>query len=263
VKQKQEKLLSNYSLIGILWGGFFRTIRRVANCLESKKDEFSTFLTPAGILLDGLVKDLNKRLKVINCYGPYSDREEFWEDIKRDGVLKEHNLILGGDLNFTTSNREVWGLHARVDPLQLYFIHLIQVEGLVDVEPIKLLPTWRNGRGGQEYIAKRLDHFLITEDLALSGLRYRSWVSNIKISDHMPVILHLEQDKEKFCYPFKFNFVWLEEPEFDNLVRSNWNGLLGTETLNPMDSLVKKLKLLKTLVISWERKKKLEQRKNW
>jgi hypothetical protein len=40
----------------------------------------------------------------------------------------------------------------------------------VDVEPLKMLPTWRNGRGGQNYIAKRLDHFLISEDVALSGL---------------------------------------------------------------------------------------------
>jgi hypothetical protein len=93
-------------------------------------------------LLDGVVKDLSKRLKLINCYGPYSDREVFWEVIKRDGFLKEQNLILGGDLNFTTSNREMWGAHARVDPLQLYFSQLIQVEGLVDVEPLKVLPTW-------------------------------------------------------------------------------------------------------------------------
>jgi hypothetical protein len=165
---------------------------------------------------------------------------------------------MGGDLNFTTSNREMWGAHARVDPLQLYFSQLIQVEGLVDVEPLKLLPTWRNGRGGQDYIAKRLDHFFISEDLALSGIRYRTWVCNSNISDHMPVILHLEQEIGKVCYPFKFNSVWLEEPEFVNLVRENWNGLLGNEILNPMDALVKKLKLLKSLVINWERKKKLE-----
>jgi hypothetical protein len=43
-----------------------------------------------------------------------------------------------------------------------------------------------------------------------------------------------------------------------NLVRSNWNGLLGTKVLNPMDSLVKNIKLLKSLVIFWERKKKDE-----
>jgi hypothetical protein len=98
---------------------------------------------------------------------------------------------------------------------------LIQEEGLVDVEPIKLLPTWRNGRGGQDYIAKRLDIFLISEDLALSGIRYRTWLSHLNISDHLPVILHLEQVQEKVNYPFKFNSIWLEDPELVNFVRNN------------------------------------------
>jgi hypothetical protein len=40
-------------------------------------------------------------------------------------------------------------------------------------------------------------------------------------------------------------------------VRTSWNGLLGNEILTPMDALVKKLKVLKSLVIKWERKKKL------
>jgi hypothetical protein len=65
----------------------------------------------------------------------------------------------------------------------------------------------------------------------------------------MPVIIHLEQDKENVSYIFKFNFVWLEKLEFVNLVKSKWNGLLGTELLNPMESLVKKIKILKSLVI--------------
>jgi hypothetical protein len=73
----------------------------------------------------------------------------------------------------------------------------------------------------------------------------------------MSVILHLENYIGQIVYPFKFNSVCLEEPEFVNLVRERWNGLLGNETLNPMDALVKKLKLLKSLVINRERKKKL------
>jgi len=88
-----------------------------------------------------------------------------------------------------------------------FFGPLFQEEGLFDVEPVKLLPTWGNGRGDQEYVAKRFDRFLINEELALSGLRYRSWVGNINVFDHMPVILHLEQEKEKYIYPFKFNYV--------------------------------------------------------
>ena len=91
----------------------------------------------------------------------------------------------------------------------------------------------------------------------MSWVKYRTWVCNLKIYDHMLMILHLEQEIGKVCYPFKFNSVWLEEPEFVNLVRERWNGMLGNETLNLMDALVKKLKLLKSLVINWEGKKKL------
>jgi hypothetical protein len=152
----------------------------------------------------------------------------------------------------------VWGVHARADALHPYFSELIQDEGLVDVEPLKLLPTWRNGRGEHEYMAKRLNRFFISEDLAISGFRYRTLVCNLNISDHMPVILHLEQENRKVSYPFKFNSIWMEDPKFDNFVRSNWVGLLGTKILNPMDSLVKKMKILKSLVINWDKKKKFE-----
>jgi hypothetical protein len=172
-------------------------------------------------------------------------------------------VILGGDLNFTTSSREMWGAHSRVDPLHPFFRQLLLGEGLVDVEPLKLIPTWRNGRGGLDYIAKRLDRFLISEELLMSGIRYRSWVCNTKISDHMPVILHVENDIRKVSYPFKFNSVWLEDPYFVELVRTNWNGLLGNEILSPMDSLAKKLKKLKSLVVIGKERRNRILRKSW
>jgi hypothetical protein len=78
---------------------------------------------------------------LINCYGPYHDKEFFWEAIKRDGILKEQNVILGGDLKFTTCSREMWGAHSRDDPLHSYFRQLLKGEGMVDVEPLKMLPT--------------------------------------------------------------------------------------------------------------------------
>jgi hypothetical protein len=57
------------------------------------------------------------------------------------------------------------------------------------------------------------------------GIRYKTWVCNSKISNHMPVILHVENEIGKVSYPFKFNLVWLEDPEFVDLVSENWNGL--------------------------------------
>jgi hypothetical protein len=100
--------------------------------------------------------------------------------------------------------------------------------------------------------------FFISEDLVMLRLRYRSWVYNTKISYHMSFILHLENNLRHTGYPFKFNSMWFEDPNFKNLVRTNWNGLLGNEFLSPLEALVKKLKVLNILVIKWERKKKLE-----
>jgi hypothetical protein len=99
-----------------------------------------------------------------------------------------------------------------------------------------------------------LDHFLISEKLVDSGLKFRTWVVNVKLSDHMPVVFQLDQDQQKQKIPFKFNSVWLKDPDFELLVHSNWHNLVDSESISPMDNLVSKLKYLKSLVIKWEKK---------
>jgi hypothetical protein len=44
-----------------------------------------------------------------------------------------------------------------------YFIRKLEVAGLLDIKPTKLTPTQRNKRTWVERIAKRLNHFLISE----------------------------------------------------------------------------------------------------
>jgi hypothetical protein len=141
----------------------------VLSSWNPKKSNFTSFFTPAGILLEGFVKKINKNLKLVNCYGSYADRQSFWNNIKEDGLLKESNLIIGGDLNFIIFAREIWGSSARSDPMDSYFNMMIQGEGLIDVEPINIFPTWRNGRGNQYFVAKRLDRFLIRKSWWIQG----------------------------------------------------------------------------------------------
>ena len=128
----------------------------------------------------------------------------------------------------------------------------------MDAMPVKILLIWRNGRKGEDYNAKRMDRFFISEKFVSSRINYRSWTCNDKISDHMPVMLQLEFGSDNVRYPFKFNAVWLEDQDFVSFVRSSWEDLLGTEVLTPMESLVKKLKRIKSMVTVWERKKKTE-----
>jgi hypothetical protein len=99
-----SKLLSQWKMCVVdssgLSGGFLSS-------WNPNKDNFDAYLTPAGILLEGFVKDVNKNLKLVNCYGPYQNRHLFWDNLIEDGILKVPDLILGGDLNFTRSAREI------------------------------------------------------------------------------------------------------------------------------------------------------------
>jgi hypothetical protein len=93
--------------------------------------------------------------------------------------------------------KRIWGINARSDPLAAYFNKMIQGEGLIDLEPVNLLPTWRNGRGNQDSVEKRLDRFLISESLMDSRHCFRSWVVNVNIYDHMLVVFQMEPPQKR------------------------------------------------------------------
>ena len=61
--------------------------------------------------------DLNLFFTMVNIYGPYSERQAYWNNLKLKSFLKNENLFLRGDLNFTIGNSEIWGPNARSDPL--------------------------------------------------------------------------------------------------------------------------------------------------
>jgi hypothetical protein len=68
-------------------------------------------------------------------------------------------------LNFSLGVAEVWGPRVIPDPLMHFFIHGLEQSELLDIEPAKLSPTWRNWQAEEDTIAKCLDRFLILERL--------------------------------------------------------------------------------------------------
>ena len=68
-------------------------------------------------------------------------------------------VIIGGDLNFSLGQAKIWGPHAHVNPLEYYFTWNLFDRNWLDVEPIKLKPTWKNNRCGDGRVAMRLDRF--------------------------------------------------------------------------------------------------------
>jgi exonuclease III len=104
----------------------------------------------SGIGGDFLVEGIGKEFRIINVYGPHTDQSSFWENLLGKDILKNDRLILGGDLNFSLGEAESWGPSSHPDNQAGFFIHLLASNGLIDIAPVKLLPTWQEyeGRGG-------------------------------------------------------------------------------------------------------------------
>ena len=121
------------------------------------------------------------------------------------GVFFNPHLVVGGDLNFTLSLREVWGANPKVDPQRGFFLSFLKNARLVDLEPIKLAPTWRNFKTEDEEVEKRLYPFLVLEALLEMSMRLKSSVEIGVISHHRPISLQWQIGFDSPPTPLKFS----------------------------------------------------------
>jgi len=135
---------------------------------------------------------------------------------------------------------------------------MLREAGLINLRPVVLRPTCRNGRTSDRGISKRLDRFLMVDQLTLAFHRYRVWHVNSMISDHLPICLQLDLGGERIVYPFKYNHHWMDYLDFQPLVRTFWAMDHGISHWSPMDRLVEKLRLLKGTVKRWSREKNIQ-----
>jgi hypothetical protein len=125
-------------------------------------------------------------------------------------------------VNITLSSDEIWGGSAASGHLSGFFNTLLHAHKLIDVKPDKIVPTWRNVCAGSKAIAKRLDKFLVSEDLLMEARLHRAWVEYPYVSDHAPIFLQLENSITLRDYPFKFHAQWLLEKDFNDMVIKMW-----------------------------------------
>jgi hypothetical protein len=170
-------------------------------------------------------------------------------------------VILGGDLNFSLGLSEVWGLHARVDPLAGYFGQKLVDCKLIDLEPTLLKPTWRNNRVGEDGVAKRMDHFLIADSFLEKQLTMKQWIGSGGISDHYPIFFEFRQGPKNPASPFKFNKTWLEDESFINLVKENWIPFHLDSHQSTTFHFVENLKRIKEKVKPWDFQKRQNEDK--
>jgi exonuclease III len=90
---------------------------------------------------DFLVEGIGKVITIINVYGPHTDQISFWENFLHKYLLKKNLLILGGDINFSLGEAKSCGPSSHPNNQVGFFSHLLASNGLIDISPIKLLPT--------------------------------------------------------------------------------------------------------------------------
>jgi hypothetical protein len=158
----------------------------------------------SGIGLNFFLTDLGHSMTIINIYGPYLDRQRYWNSITKCTWFSERDVIIGGYFNFSFGVAEVWCTRDVPDPLTNYFKKKLDPYGLIDVEPSKQNPTSRNRRVGDDRVEKRLDRFLVAEGLIESLALFKQWVLCGGEYDHSPIVMELWGRGRRAPSPFNF-----------------------------------------------------------
>eukprot|EP00253_Pinus_taeda_P013113 PITA_13113 len=102
------------------------------------------------------------------------------------------------------------------------FQNLMNNMRLVDTETINGTFTCNNKRGAASQVASKLDSFIISEDLLLTGLDMSALILPFRGSDHWPVQLEATFMGTPRNKPFRFENVWLSHPDFTNNIDKWW-----------------------------------------
>ncbi|KAF7825477.1 putative protein phosphatase 2C 65 [Senna tora] len=124
--------------------------------------------------------------------------------------------------------------------------------GLFDLEYKGPFFTWANNRLGDAHVKEKLDRVLGNLDLLCSFPKAQVFVDCSVGSNHCPLIVDLEFSDSKSDRSFKFEMVWLDHPDYKEVMRKGWfssNGLWEDAVLE----LIRRLEDCKEGLVKWSR----------
>lgn len=155
------------------------------------------------------------------------------------------SLVFSGDFNVIRFLGERSGSRSFTRAM-MEFNHFINDMNLMDIHLSGGEFTWFRQRDRNQFL--RIDRFLIStdwDDCFSGALQY--CLPKV-VSDHIPLLL---ESGGIWKSPFRFENMWLREPNFLEWIRSKWCSMVVTG--NPTFVLAKKLKLLKEELKVWNR----------
>jgi hypothetical protein len=107
INEDLVKILLGWSFLGLDVVGSLRGLSITDYNYEC--DLINNFVVPSGLFTKIHFKKLDHSLPLLNLYGPYADREEYWNHLLDNDCILSDSLIMGGDKNLTLNREEVWG----------------------------------------------------------------------------------------------------------------------------------------------------------
>ena len=108
-------------------------------------------------------------------------------------------------------------------------------------------------------MAKRLDRFLVAEQLVERFFLVRQWVGSGGNSDHFPIFFEIKKGPINPPSPLKYNKTWLLDESFKNLFLAHWRIFYETLDRSATFQFAENIKRLKGEAKSWAKEKRVRE----
>ncbi|XP_026439748.1 uncharacterized protein LOC113338572 [Papaver somniferum] len=179
-------------------------------------------------------------------------RKALWNDTIAYSSLYEGPWIVMGDFNDILAPKERMGSSTIQASSMNDFILCTQESHLFDLSFSGDFFTWSNKQIGSGGVVSKIDRVLANIEWVNLFTCSMSDFLNPGVSAHSPMVCSVFEHRQHGPPPFKFFNYLTEEPDFLDIVRESWKGIIKG---NLMFVLVSKLKKVKHALNEWRRGK--------
>lgn len=186
----------------------------------------------------------------LSCYYGFperSKRREAWRLIQRLANISDIPWCIWGDFNDLLFATDKKGLNAHPQYLLVGFGKVIENCQLAEITLKGGKFTWEKGRNTNAWIREKLDRGFATASWMAKFPACSLKVVQAPVSDHQPIILELlntEISRKEFR--FRFENIWLKEPNFIRDVAEIWTSI-------PVIHLLPKIVEITSFMARWGR----------
>ncbi|KAL9682674.1 hypothetical protein QQ045_014479 [Rhodiola kirilowii] len=162
-------------------------------------------------------------------YGePVCGNRRSWELLARLSLQFNLPWVVMGDFNEVVSLKEVWGRGGRLNWQMANFRQALEECHLADLGYVGSPFTYSNRRKGNDEMRGRLDRAVGNSEWMQAHPKGQVHHLNIHVSDHCIIMLDIDSDGEwKRRRPFRFAAMWMDNPEFSDVMSNIWEAGRG------------------------------------